>query len=231
MAMTPFRSFSLFAGLITVALTACGKAEAPKIPEKITPVTLSQVAQKDLPITESAVGALTGVGAALEYDPTQVSGGTLYVRLPFPEHVATRLKIGQGVTLTAFSDGERAVHGRIREIRPALNLTTLSREVVVAITNAAGWRPQGSIRGEVTLGVRRNALVVPEQAVVLRPAGGVLYAIENDIARERAVKTGIVREGVIEIVEGGRLGETVAVDGAGLLSDGAKIMARDSQKP
>jgi hypothetical protein len=103
--------------------------------------------------------------------------------------------------------------------------------VVVAITNAAGWRPQGSIRGEVTLGVRRNALVVPEQAVVLRPAGGVLYAIENDIARERAVKTGIVREGVIEIVEGGRLGETVAVDGAGLLSDGAKIMARDSQKP
>jgi RND family efflux transporter MFP subunit len=230
MAMIPLRSLSLTAGFLTVALASCGKGEAPKVPEKVTPVTLAQVAQKDLPITESSVGALTGVGAALAYDPTQVSGGTLYVRLPFPEHVATRLKIGQGVKLTGFGDGERAVNGQIREIRPALNLTTLSREVVVAVTNAAGWRPQGSIRGEVTLGVRRNALVVPEQAVVLRPAGGVVYVIENDTARERAVKTGIVRDGVIEIVEGARLGEIVAVDGAGLLSDGAKVKARDDQK-
>jgi multidrug efflux pump subunit AcrA (membrane-fusion protein) len=227
--MTPIRSLPLLTILLALALTGCGKGEAPKAPEKITPVTLAQVAQKDLPITESAVGALTGVGAALDYDPTQVSGGTLYVRLPFPEHVATRLKIGQAVKLAGFSDGERAVHGQVREIRPALNLTTLSREVVVAVPNAAGWRPQGSIRGEVTLGVRRGALVVPEQAVVLRPAGGVVYVVENEVARQRPVKTGIVRDGVIEILEGARLGETVAVDGAGLLSDGAKVKARDNK--
>lgn len=227
--MTPIRSFPFLAGMLVVALTGCGKGEAPKAPEKLTPVTLTQVAQKDLRITESVVGALTGVGAALDYDPTQVSGGTLYVRLPFPEHVAVRLRIGQGVTLSGFSNGEHTVQGQIREIRPALNLTTLSREVVVAVTHAAGWRPQGSIRGEVVLGVRRNALVVPEQAVVLRPAGSVVYVIENDIAMERAVKTGIVRDGVIEIIEGARLGETVVVDGAGLLSNGAKVKARDGK--
>jgi RND family efflux transporter MFP subunit len=225
--MTLSRTLLIATALLTTVLAACGKKEAPKPPEKVTPVTLAQVTVRDLPITESAVGSLTGVGAALAYDPTQVSGGTLFVRLPFPEHVATRLRIGQAVKLSGFSDGERAVHGQIREIRPALNLTTLSREVVVAVTNAAGWRPQGSIRGEVTLGVRRNALVVPEQAVVLRPAGGVVYVIDNDTARERAVKTGVVRDGVIEILEGVRHGETVAVDGAGLLSDGAKISVRE----
>jgi RND family efflux transporter MFP subunit len=228
--MNPIRSLPLHAALLALALTACSKSEAPKVPEKVTPVTLAQVAQKDLPITEAAVGALTGIGAAVAYDPTQVSGGTLYVRLPFPEHVAARLKIGQDVKLSAFSNGERTARGQIREIRPALNLTTLSREVVVTVSKAAGWRPQGSITGEVTLGVRRGALVVPEQAVVLRPAGGVVYVVENDTARERPVKTGIVRDGVIEILDGARVGETVAVDGAGLLSNGAKIMARDKQK-
>jgi RND family efflux transporter MFP subunit len=229
--MTSTRTLPLFTVLLALALAACGKSEAPKVPEKLTPVTLAQVTQRDLPITESAVGALTGIGAAVAYDPTQVSGGTLYVRLPFPEHVATRLKIGQDVTLIAFSNGERTARGQIREIRPALNLTTLSREVVVAVTSSAGWRPQGSIRGEVTLGVRRGALVVPEQAVVLRPAGSVVYVIENDTATERPVKTGIVRDGIIEILDGVRIGETIAVDGAGLLSSNAKVKARDSQKP
>lgn len=212
--------------LLAALLAGCGGKEPPKPPEKITIVTVARVAQKDLPVTESAVGMETALGVALDYDPTRGSGSTFYVRLPFPEHVANRLKPGQPVTLTSFA-GDRKAEGRIREIRPPLNVTTQSRDVIVTVTNA-GWRPEGSIRGEVSLGVRRNALIVPEQAVVLRPAGTVVYVIEGDVAKQRSVKTGVVSDGAIEIVEGLKAEETVAVDGASLLTGNAKIKIREA---
>ncbi len=211
--------------LVTL-LAGCGNKEPPKPPEKITIVTVARVAQKDLPVTESAVGMETALGVALDYDPTRGTGNTFYVRLPFPEHVANQLKLGQAVTLTSFA-GDKKAQGRIREIRPPLNVTTQSRDVIVTVTNA-GWRPEGSIRGEVSLGVRRNALLVPEQAVVLRPAGTVVYVVDREIVKQRSVKTGIVSDGTIEIVEGLKVEESVVVDGASLLSDNAKIKVREA---
>lgn len=214
--------------LLPALLAGCGNKEPPKPPEKITHITVARVTQQDLRVTESAVGMETALGVALDYDPTRGGGNAYYVRLPFPEQVANRLKLGQAVTLTTFA-GDKKAQGRIREIRPPLNVTTQSRDVIVTVANA-GWRPEGSIRGEVDLGVRRNALVVPEQAVVLRPAGTVAYVVDGDVARQRRVKTGVARDGVIELAEGVQLGETVAVDGAALLSDNAKIKVRENGK-
>lgn len=217
----------LLAVLMLTALAACGVKETPKPPENIVNATVAPVTVKDLPIAESAVGAETAIGLALDYDPTRLSGATFYVRLPFPEHVANRMRVGQTVTLTGFADPAKTATGTIREIRPALDSTTLSREVIVAASG--GWRPSGSIRGEVVLGVRKNALVVPEQAVVLRPAGSVVYVAEGETVKERTVQQGIQRGGEIEIVSGLNAGETVVVDGATQLTDGAKIKVRDGQ--
>lgn len=209
----------------TILVIACTDSKQAKPPERVVTVTTAVVTQRDLPITESAVGMETALGMALDYDPTRTRAGTVYVRLPFPEHVAERLRPGHPVTLTSFSDPGKKARGAIREIRPALSATTLSRDVIVAVRDG-GWRPSGSIRGEVTLGVNRSARVVPEQAVVLRPKGSVVYGIVDDVAKERPVTTGIIRDGTIEIRAGIEPGETVVVDGAALLSDGAKVQVR-----
>jgi membrane fusion protein (multidrug efflux system) len=214
----------LFAGLI---LGACGNQAETKPPERLTQVTVAIAATRDLPILETATGRETALGFASDYDPTRLGKGTVYVRLTFPEHIAGQLRVGQPVRLQSFGN-EDSVQGAITEIRPALSITTLSREVIVAVRDAGQWRPSGSIRGEVVLGVRKGAVVVPEQAVVLRPAGAVVYVIENDVARERVVKTGIARDGAIEIVEGLAAETRIAVDGAALLTDGAKVSTRET---
>jgi membrane fusion protein, multidrug efflux system len=222
--MTPATRYLL--PLLALLIAACAKEDV-KPPEQVVAVTTASVASRDLAIVESAVGAETAIGSAIGYDPTRVNSGTSYVRLPFPEHVAVELKVGQAVTVSNFTEPERNVRGKIREIRPALNATTLSREVIVAVPSNRNWRPEGSVRGEVTLGVNRNALVVPEQALVLRPAGSVVYVIDGNVAKERPVKTGIARDGMIQITAGLAAGETVAVDGAALLSDGAKVNVQE----
>lgn len=223
------RSTALIALLVPLLLVnACQRKEEVKPPERITQITVDAAKTRDLPLVESATGRETALGFSLDYDPTRVARGNYHVRLTFPEQVANQLRIGQNVRLTSFGNDAKAISGEVTDIRPALNTTTLSREVIVVVRNAAGWRPSGSIKGEVTLGVHKNAVVVPEQAVVLRPAGTVVYVIDNNVARERAVKTGIARDGVIEILEGVAANAVVAVDGASLLSDGAKVAARDA---
>jgi multidrug efflux pump subunit AcrA (membrane-fusion protein) len=212
---------------LVVVTPGCGKKEEPKPPENIVNITTVQVVVRDLVLTESAVGSETGVSQAETYDPTRVLARRFYIRLPFPLDIVRRLKIGQPVTLTNFEDGRKTT-GIIREIRPALSTMTQTVEVIAEVRNPAGWRPAGSVRGEVVLEIHRNMPVVPEQAVVLRPAGAVVYSISDNVAHAHTVKTGIQREGIVEILEGVEPGWTVAVDGATLLSDGARVSVRNA---
>ena len=217
----------LLAGLAVLA-AGCSKKEADKPIEKFVNVTTAVAVKKDLQISESAVGSTTSLSVAQALDPNSVQRGTLTIRLPFTEHVARQLRIGQSVRLTSFDDAKKTATARVKEIRPALNSSTQSMEVIAELPAGQAWYSIGSVRGEVVIAVRRGATVVPETAVVLRPAGGVVYVPEGDVVKERAVQTGQLRDGEIEIIAGLTAGETVVVDGAGLLSDGARIKRRDS---
>jgi multidrug efflux pump subunit AcrA (membrane-fusion protein) len=209
--------------LIALAFAGCGQKEAAKPPEKIVNVTTATVKVKDLAVVESAVGNATALGVAQALDPNTVRRGSFTVRLPFPEQVARQLRIGQSVKLTSFSDPGKVAQASVKEIRPALDTSTQTMEVIAELPGGREWYSLGSVRGEVVVGVHRGALLVPEQAAVLRPAGTVVYVPDNEAAAERVVKTGLTRDGELEILSGLKAGETVVVDGAGLLSNGAKL--------
>jgi len=70
---------------------------------------------------------------------------------------------------------------------------------------------------------------------VLRPAGKVVYVIaEADgqkKAQQKPVKVGAKRGGRIEILEGLAGGETIALDGAGFLTNGAAVAIKEAAKP
>jgi hypothetical protein len=81
----------------------------------------------------------------------------------------------------------------------------------------------GTVNAEVITATRPEALVVPEQSVVLRPAGKVVYVVADGRARQRPVETGYRRDGLVEIERGLSAGDVVAVEGAGFLTDGAPV--------
>jgi len=228
--MTHHRHYIVLA-IVMLAIAACGKKEVGQPPAKVVNITTTVVIKKDLSIVESAVGSGTSLSVAQALDPTQVRRGTFTIRLPFPEHVARQLRPGQAVKLTSFDDPGKTATAVIQQIRPALDSTTQTMEVIAALPGGREWYAVGSVRGEVVVGVRRGALVVPEQAVVLRPAGSVVYVLAGDAVKERPVKTGVLRNGEIEITTGLEAGETVAVDGATLLSEGAqvRVMSADAK--
>ncbi len=151
----------------------------------------------------------------------------LRVTLPYPESLAEVLRPGQPVRLRSPSAPELVVDARITDIRPTVGMTNRALQVLVDLPNPGGWKPGSSIDGEVILGRREQAVVLPETAVVLRPSGSTVYVIEADKARAVTVQTGIYHDGKVEILSGLSAGATVALDGAGFLSDGAPVRVQE----
>lgn len=155
-----------------------------------------------------------------------IAVGRLRAHLPFPELVAGRIRAGQTVRLTAPQSGARELRGVVSSLRPSLIDGSRSVDVLVDIDNDGSLRGGGSVDAEVILASRRDAVLVPEQSVVLRPAGTVVYVIADKRAKQRPVTTGSRREGLVEVLTGLSGGETLALDGAGFLTDGAAVSVK-----
>jgi len=147
----------------------------------------------------------------------------LHAHLPFPESAGPRLKPGQAVRLSSPLVPGQVVEARISEIRPTITATTRALDVIVKFASDGLFRGGATVNGEVVTGRRPNAVVVPDQAVVLRPAGKVVYLVEDGKAVQRVVQTGVKQGGMTEITAGLTGGETVAVDGAGFLTNNAIV--------
>jgi RND family efflux transporter MFP subunit len=115
------------------------------------------------------------------------------------------------------------VTSTISEIRPSVNPANRSVTVIVDFDNPGNWRPGASVRAELVLAVRENAVMVPQVAVVRRPAGDVVYVVKDGKAEERLVQRGQRNGDSLEIIDGLTAGERVAVHGAGFLTQGAAV--------
>lgn len=149
--------------------------------------------------------------------------GHLRIRLPFPETAAPRIRPGEAVTLTSPAAPDKPMHGKIEQVRPTVGTGSRSFDAIVAVDNPGNWKPGSSVDGAVVVEEHPDAVTVPENCVVLRPAGTVVYVVAEGRAQQRPVKTGVQQQGYVEILEGLKTGETVAFDGAGFLTDKAAV--------
>ena len=113
-------------------------------------------------------------------------------------------------------------------MRPTVGSTNRAFDAVVEVKNPGGWKPGASVNGAVMVEEHPEAVVVPEISVVLRPAGKVVYVIDNGKAVQHIVTTGVTQNGQVEILPGLKAGETVAVDGAGFLTDKAAVSVKEA---
>ncbi len=172
-----------------------------------------------------SVGDFRGVG-----DPLfQISAAErVRVVLPFPERLSARLAIGQAVRLDA-PVGGGMVEAQITELRPVVGPANRAIEAIVELDNPGAWRAGASVSAELVLESRSARPMVPTLSVIQRPAGRVVYVIEGDRVRQQVIEIGVRTNGETEVVSGLRGGERVVLDGAGFLTDGARIAVRSAR--
>jgi len=159
-----------------------------------------------------------------------VSNTRLRAHLPFPESAAPRLKVGMPVRITSPLVPGGSIEGVVEDIRPTVGEGNRAIDVIARLDNPGALKAGGSVDAAVVTGQKAQAVVVPEQAVVLRPAGKVVYLIADGKATQQVVEVGSKQRGLIEITSGLTGGETVALDGAGFLSNGAAVNVKQTPK-
>jgi len=152
------------------------------------------------------------------------------VEFSVSERDSARVKLGQPVAVRVAPYPDEVLRGEVSVISPTIDVRTHTLRVKARVPNAEGrLRPGLFAHTDLGLARRKNVLVVPEEAVLLRADGEVVFVVSaEDRAQRSVVQTGAQRDGLIEITGGLRAGDLVAVRGHASLADGALVSRRRS---
>lgn len=154
----------------------------------------------------------------------------MYVDFRLPERYQSKLKVGQQTELEIDALPGSRYAAQIQAIDPLIDANGRSIGVRACVDNRAlQLRPGMFARVNTVFGVRDQALVIPEEAMV--PQGGRQFVIKlqrNEtgqwISHRVEVKTGLRSPGKVEILEGLQAGDTVVRTGQQRLQqDGAAV--------
>ncbi len=155
------------------------------------------------------------------------AGGPLRVEAKAAAGDRGRLHPGLSVRFVLPGTPGAVGRGVIREISPVLE-TGGTAPVVAEVTEGSALPAPGEgVEVHVELDPRPDAITVPEEALVVSEGGSALFVVEGGTARRRAVTTGGRADGRIEVISGIAAGDKVVVNGAALLTDGARVAAVD----
>jgi len=147
------------------------------------------------------------------------------VEFSVAERDSARVGLGQSVGVKVAPYPDEEFQGEVTMISPTVDPKTRTLRVKARIANPDGrLRPGLFARTDLGVARREGALLIPEEAVLQRADGEVVFVVTPDAhARRVVVKTGLQREGQVEIVQGLGPQDAVIVSGHAALVDGSPV--------
>lgn len=142
-----------------------------------------------------------------------------------PEKYADIVRKGQALEVTVDALPAATFRARVDAIDPQIDSSGRSTLLRGRVDNPnARLKPGMFARVKLILAERNNALVVPEEAIVPQKNETIVWKIVDGKAMRSEVKTGLRRNGKVEILHGLQAGDTVVTAGQIRLSkDGVPV--------
>lgn len=170
------------------------------------------------------------VGARVDADTTITtldSLDQLEVEFSVPEQFYAAVRVGTPITARSSVHGERIFDGSVAAIDSRIDPVARAFRVRASIPNPDLALPAGVFMVVEILLDRREALTIPEQAVVLQGRAAFAYRINGTTAERVELQLGQRSFGRIEVRSGLELGDLVATTGLQRLRDGAVVEIQD----
>lgn len=158
-----------------------------------------------------------------------VSLDPIEVEFHLPEADASRVRVGQPVEVTVAPFPDEVFDAEVTVVSPTIDSRTRTLRVKGIIRNPDGRLAPG-LFAKVDVGVakRSNVILVPEEALLRRADGSIMFRVNGESRVERvAVVTGEYRDGFIEIRSGLGDRDLIVARGHGDLVDGGLVVARN----
>ncbi len=149
-----------------------------------------------------------------------------------PETLLAQLKSGLAVSIAVDAFPQASFAGKIYAIEPAVDEQTRTVLARARVANPElKLRPGMFARVQLTLGVRENAVWIPEEAIVPRGQDSYVWRVLDGKAGLVPVQTGTRKVGEVEIVKGLAAGDVVVTEGTQRLAPGMQVSIIPSGKP
>jgi len=154
---------------------------------------------------------------------TVVNIETVKVKVNVSENAISSIQKGVQVPVS-IDVLKKTVSGTVISVGPKSETATRSFPVEIALDNSQGDIKPGMVASlQLPLGISKGAVTVPAGALIERDGACYVFIVEDGIAREKQVKTGIITNELAEIKEGLSEGMAVIVNGNRLVADGQKV--------
>ena len=153
-----------------------------------------------------------------------VDNSSIYVDCQISEQDIAAMQTGQTVELQIEALG-RAYSGKVIYVSPAADAKTQSFTARIALTNADQAVKSGMFaRGQVEVMQKAQALFIPKEALLEKNGQYTIFVITADNkAESRNVKIGLRNDREVEIVNGLKAGDQVAVTNMSRLRPGMEV--------
>lgn len=149
----------------------------------------------------------------------------LKLDFPLPEHLLTRLAIGAGIRITTAAYPGREFTGIVDFIDPAIDAATRTIRLRARVDNRDGLlKPNLFVNVDIDVDTIKDALVIPEEAVIPSLGGNSVFVVENGAARRRDVKIIDRAPGKVATDGGFKAGEQIVTTGHQKLADHVPVM-------
>ena len=179
------------------------------------------------------VGDLVGEAGANQPLFHIVDNRILNLTVSVPSVSMAGLRLKQPLEFMTDALPGRTFKGTVMFINPSVNEVDRSVRVIAEVNNAAGELKGGLfVQGKIVTGRRDGVILVPREALSGWDVSGrkaKLFVVEGDRAKSREVRTGVAKEGGVEITAGLKSAETYVVRGAFNVKEGDKLIIARKQ--
>lgn len=148
----------------------------------------------------------------------------LLMDVKLPEKHLPDVTLDQVVQISNYTVSGDTVYGRISQISPVINADTRTFQSILQINNEKRLlRPGMFIKAFILSEKRDSTIVIPKETVISRQDGNVVFTVENGIATEKKITTGLENMDVIEVVSGLKINDRLVISGFETLRNKSKV--------
>jgi RND family efflux transporter MFP subunit len=178
----------------------------------------------------------SGVIAELPYftNGTRVASGTemislidfqkLYLEANLPEKYFRNIERGFKVYVTSYTSTADTLLGTITQISPSIDAEARTFLCFVEIENKDGILLPGMfVKADLVVNSAEEVIVIPKDIIMSRNRNQIVYVVEQGIASERIITTGLQNATSVEVKMGLLKGESIVNTGFETLRDQSRV--------
>lgn len=148
----------------------------------------------------------------------------LLMDVKLPEKHLPEITLDQMVQISNYNVAKDTIYGSISQISPVINADTRTFQSILQINNEKRLlRPGMFIKAFILSEKRDSTIVIPKETVISRQDGKVVFTVENGIATEKKIITGLETMDVIEVVSGLKVNDRLVISGFETLRNKSKV--------